>query len=191
MSHPTRLLAPETSLVVVDVQEKLMPKIRNADRITQNIRFLLDVASLLEVQCVATEQYPKGLGPTIAALAEKLPELRPEKVGFSCCAIESFVPELYRTQKKRIVLTGIETHVCVLNTALDLLAESFWVYLPIDAVGSRYAVDHETAIRRLEGAGVILTTTETVAFEWLGGANHPRFKEVSGLIQNRMRHLKD
>ena len=152
MSHPTRLLAPESSLVVVDVQEKLMPKIRNAERITQNIRFLLDVASLVEVQCVATEQYPKGLGPTIAALAVTFPEPRPSKVGFSCCAIESFVPELYRTQKKRIVLTGIETHVCVLNTALDLLAESFWVYLPIDAVGSRYAVDHETAIRRLEGA---------------------------------------
>jgi nicotinamidase-related amidase len=189
VSHPTRLLAPETSLVVVDVQEKLLPKIPSGDRVVKNIRFLLEVAELVEVQRVATEQYPKGLGPTVAALAEKLPDPRPAKVGFSCCAVESFVPELYRTQKKRVVLTGIETHVCVLNTALDLLAESFWVYLPVDAVGSRFAVDHETAIRRLEGAGVIVTTAETIAFEWLAGANHPKFKDVSALIQRRMRDL--
>jgi nicotinamidase-related amidase len=189
MPHPTRLIAAETSLVVVDVQEKLLPKIHNAERIVQNIRFLLDVAALVDVQRIATEQYPKGLGPTVAALAEKLPAPRPEKVGFSCCAIESFVPELYHTQKKRVVLTGIETHVCVLNTALDLLAESFWVYLPVDAVGSRHVLDHETALRRLEAAGAIVTTTETIAFEWLGAANHPKFKEVSGLIQHRMKSL--
>lgn len=185
MSHPTRLIPAETSLVVVDVQEKLIPKIQKHEQVVANIRFLLEVAELLEVQRVATEQYPKGLGPTVESLVAKLPDPRADKVGFSCCAVEAFVPELYRTQKKRVVLTGIETHVCVMNTALDLLAESFWVYLPIDAVGSRYAVDHETAIRRLEGAGVIPTTTETVAFEWLGGANHPKFKEVSKLIQNR------
>lgn len=189
MSHPTRLLPAESSLVVVDVQEKLLPKIQNADRLVRNIRFLLDVAAALEVPRVATEQYPKGLGPTVAAIAEKVPEPRPDKLGFSCCAIESFVPELFHTQKKRVVLTGIETHVCVLNTALDLLAESFWVYLPIDAVGSRYAVDHETALRRLEGAGAILTTVETIAFEWLGGAQHPKFKDVSTLIQQRMKDL--
>src|SRR4051812_27396562 len=183
MPHPTRLDPAETSLVVVDVQEKLLPKIHNGDRIVGNIRFLLEVAALLDVQHIATEQYPKGLGPTVAALAEKLPAPRPEKVGFSCCAIESFVPELYHTQKKRVILTGIESHVCILNTALDLLAESFWVYLPVDAIGSRSAIDHEMAVRRLEGAGVIVTTTETIAFEWLGGANHPTFKEISGLVQ--------
>ncbi|MEI7684742.1 MAG: hydrolase [Planctomycetota bacterium] len=186
MAHPTRLMPAETSLVVVDVQEKLLPKIPYADRLVANIRFLLEVAELLDVQRLATEQYPKGLGATVPALAEKTPSPRADKVGFSCCAIDSFVPELYRTQKKRIVLTGIETHVCILNTALDLLAESFWVYLPVDAVGSRFAIDHETALRRLEGAGCILTTTETIAFEWLGGANHPKFKETSQLIQTRM-----
>lgn len=190
MSHPTRLIAAETSLVVVDVQEKLISKIQHADRIVANIRFLLEIAELLDVQRVATEQYPKGLGSTVATLAEKAPEPRPDKVGFSCCAIDSFVPELYRTQKKRVVLTGIESHVCVLNTALDLLAESFWVYLPVDAIGSRYSIDHEIAVRRLEGAGVILTTTETIAFEWLGGASHPKFKDVSKLIQNRMSEWK-
>jgi len=189
MAHPTRLIAEETSLVVVDVQEKLISKIQHADRIVRNIGFLLDVAALLDVQRIATEQYPKGLGPTVASLAERVPSPRPEKVGFSCCAIDSFVPELFHTQKKRVVLTGIESHVCVLNTALDLLAESFWVYLPIDAIGSRFAVDHDAAVRRLEDAGVIITTTETVAFEWFGGSNHPKFKEFSGLIQARMKDM--
>ena len=188
MSHPTRLLAAESSLVVVDVQEKLIPKIPNGARVVENIRFLLEVAELLDVQRIVTEQYPKGLGPTVAPLAEKFPEPRPEKLGFSCCTIESFVPELFRTQKKRVILTGIESHVCILNTALDLLAENFWVYLPVDAVGSRGPIDHEMAVRRLEGAGVIATTTETIAFEWLGGSSHPKFKDVSSLIQAAHAH---
>jgi nicotinamidase-related amidase len=92
--------------------------------------------------------------------------------------------------RTRIVLVGIETHVCVLNTALDLLDQNFLVYLAVDALGSRYAIDHDTAIRRMEKAGAILTTVETCAFEWLGGSNHPRFKDVSALIQKRMQELK-
>src|SRR6476620_9937927 len=123
MSHTTRLIAAETSLVVVDVQERLVPKIHHSDRIVANIRFLMDVAALVEVPIVATEQYPKGLGKTVAALAKGLPKTVPDKLGFSCCAVETFVPELFRTHKTRVVLSGIETHVCVLHTALDLLAE--------------------------------------------------------------------
>jgi len=85
------------------------------------------------------------------------------------------------------VLTGIESHVCVLNTALDLLAADLRVYLAVDALGSRYAIDHETALRRLEKAGAILTTVETALFEWTGGSQHPRFKLVSALVQERMK----
>ena len=80
---------------------------------------------------------------------------------------------------------GIETHVCILNTALDLLEESFWVYLAVDAVASRNAIDHETALRRMEGLGAIPTTVETAAFEWVGGAQHPQFKAVSALVLGR------
>jgi nicotinamidase-related amidase len=190
MAHPTRLIPEESALVVVDVQEKLIPKILDRDRVVANIRFLVDVAEVLDIQRVATEQYPRGLGSTVAPLAEKFPEPRPEKLAFSCCAIDAFTAELYHAQKKRVVLTGIESHVCVLNTALDLLAESFWVYVPVDAVGSRNQLDHDMALRRLENAGVLLTTTETCVFEWLGGAHHPRFKDVSRMIQNRMAQLQ-
>ena len=88
-----------------------------------------------------------------------------------------------------MVLAGIETHVCVLHTALDLLAQDFRVYVAADAVGSRYAVDHDLALRRLEHAGATLTTSETCVFEWVGGAGHPQFRSISQLVQERMKAL--
>jgi isochorismate hydrolase len=88
------------------------------------------------------------------------------------------------------VLAGIETHVCVQQTALDLLSQGFHVFIPVDAVGSRYAVDHETALRRMEKAGAVLTTAETCVFEWVGGSNHPQFKAISRLVQDRMKALE-
>jgi nicotinamidase-related amidase len=121
----------------------------------------------------------------VAALRERLPE-RPEKVRFSCCAIPSVTEGFRRDARTKVVLAGMETHVCVLNTALDLLAQDFRVYVAADAVASRYAIDHDVALRRLEKAGAIVTTAETVGFEWAGGSDHPRFKEFSKLVQQRM-----
>jgi nicotinamidase-related amidase len=189
MAHPTLLEAAETAVLVVDMQEKLLPKIRGAEAITRNAAFLLDAAKLLDVHLVATEQYPKGLGPTVAEISKRLPAKRPEKTGFSCACVKGLTDELRKLDKFRVVLIGIETHVCVLNTALDLIADDFWVYLPVDALGSRYALDHETAIRRMEAAGAVLTTVETTVFEWLKDAKHPRFKEASGLVQQRMKDI--
>jgi nicotinamidase-related amidase len=188
MTHPTHLSARESALLVVDVQEKLMAKIPGAEAITRDIAFLLDVAQMLEVEIAATEQYPKGLGPTVAPLARRVPQ-RPEKLGFSCCAVPGLADSFRAKGRSQIVLVGIEAHVCVLNTALDLLATGFQVYLAVDAVASRYAIDREVALRRLEKAGAILTTVETCAFEWLGGAHHPQFKAVSALVQERMKVL--
>src|SRR3954454_4271181 len=130
-THPTQLLLAESIVVVVDVQEKLVPKIHGADALVRTISFLLDAARILDVPAMGTEQYPRGLGPTVAALAEKLPRPMPDKVGFSCCAIQSFAADLRARGKSRVVLTGIEAHVCVLNTGLDLLAAEFRVYLPV------------------------------------------------------------
>ena len=87
------------------------------------------------------------------------------------------------------MLAGIETHVCVQQTALDLLAQNFRVYIPVDAVASRFPVDHDLALRRLERAGAVLTTAESCVFEWVGGAGHPKFKEISRLVQERMKAL--
>jgi nicotinamidase-related amidase len=188
MAHPTKMSAGDTALLVVDVQEKLMVKIPSADRLIRNIAFLIDAARLAGLPVAATEQYPKGLGPTVAELAKRVPE-RPDKVAFSCCAVASVVEGFRRAARPKVVLAGIESHVCVLQTALDLLALDFRVYVAADAVGSRYAVDHEFALRRLENAGAILTTSETCVFEWIGGSDHRQFKQISLLVQERMKAI--
>jgi nicotinamidase-related amidase len=189
MPHATQMSAADTALLVIDVQEKLLPKILDHAAILRNISFLLDAALLVGVPAQATEQYPRGLGPTVPELASYFSE-RPEKVAFSSCAIPSVVESLHRGARPKVVLAGIETHVCVLNTALDLLALDFRVYLAVDAIGARFRIDHDVALRRLEQAGAILTTTEGCVFEWMGGSKHPQFKAVSLLVQARMKHLE-
>jgi nicotinamidase-related amidase len=188
MPHPTMLSAADTALLVVDVQEKLVPRIVDAAAMVRNIAFLIDAFRLLKMPVLATEQYPKGLGPTVPDLAQRLPE-RPEKTAFSCCAIPSVVETLHREARPKVVLAGIESHVCVLHTALDLLVRDFRVYLAVDAISCRYRIDHETAMRRLERAGAVLTTSEGVVFECVGGSGHPEFKRISALVQERMKAL--
>jgi nicotinamidase-related amidase len=188
MPHPTQMSAADTGLLVIDVQQKLMAKIPAADAVVRNIAFLIDSARLLGMPVAATEQYPKGLGPTVPELAERLPE-RPDKVAFSGCAVPTVVEQFRLAARPKIVLAGIETHVCILQTALDLLALDFRVYLAVDAVASRYAIDREFALRRLERAGAILTTCETAVFEWIGSAGSPKFKEISRLVQERMKAI--
>jgi nicotinamidase-related amidase len=188
VAHATVMLASETALLIVDVQEKLMAKIPAAAALVRDIAFLIDVAKLVGVEAIATEQYPRGLGPTVSALAAKLPA-PPDKVAFSCCAVSGLIEGLRQRRRTRVLLVGIEAHVCVLHTALDLLGAGFSVYLAADACASRYSIDREFALRRLEQAGAILTTVETAAFEWLGGSTHPQFKPVSALVQERMKTL--
>lgn len=188
MSHPTQMSAADTGLLVIDVQEKLMPLIPGAASLTRNVAFLIDAARLLGLPVQATEQYPKGLGPTIPELAGKLPE-RPAKVTFSCCGAPAVVDGFRRAGRPKVLLAGIETHVCVQQTALDLLALDFRVYIAADAVGSRAAFDHEMALRRLERAGVVLTSTESAVFEWTGAAGTPQFKEISRMVQERTKAM--
>src|SRR5438067_11988486 len=188
MAHATKMTAADTALLVVDVQEKLMVKIPSAGDVVRNTAFLIDAANTLGLPVAATEQYPKGLGPTVPELARRLPE-RPDKLAFSCCAVPAVVEGFRRAARPKILLAGIETHVCVLQTALDLLALDFRVFIAADAVASRYAVDREFALRRLERAGAIVTTSETAVFEWVGGAGSPQFKEMSRLVQERMKGI--
>ncbi|MBV9124644.1 MAG: isochorismatase family protein [Planctomycetes bacterium] len=190
MNHPGRMSAADTGLLVIDVQEKLLAKIPGSEALVRNLAFLIDAAQLLSLPVQATEQYPKGLGATVPELARRLPT-RPDKVAFSCCAIPSVAETFQAKARPKVLLAGIETHVCVLHTALDLLALEFRVFLAADAVASRFQVDHQYALRRLEEAGAILTTSETAVFEWLGGADVPQFKEVSRLVQERMKALAE
>jgi len=180
----------DTALLVIDVQDKLLPLIPGQAALVRNIAFLIDAARLLQIPVTATEQYPKGLGPTTAELAKRLPE-RLQKTAFSCCAIPSVVEGFHRAARPKVLLAGLETHVCVQNTALDLLNLDFRVYIAVDAVASRYAIDHDVGLRRLEKAGAILTTAEAAVFEWVGGAGHPQFKPISQLVQERMKVFKN
>src|ERR687884_143632 len=143
MPHPTQMSAADTGLLVIDVQDKLMTKTPGAAALVRDIGFLIDAARLLDMPVQATEQYPKGLGPTVPELAKRLPEKRPDKVAFSCCAVPSVVEGLHRAARPKVVLAGMETHVCVQQTALDLLAQDFRVFIPVDAVASRFALDHD------------------------------------------------
>jgi nicotinamidase-related amidase len=188
MPHPTKMSPADTALLVIDVQEKLLPLIPEADSLIRNIAFLIDAARVLAIPVLATEQYPKGLGPTVPALKNRLADIR-DKTAFSSCAAPQIMDRLHQDARVKVVLAGIETHVCVLQTALDLLADRVGVYVAADAVSSRYRVDHEYALRRMEQAGAVLVTAETAVFEWTGGSNTPQFKDISKLVQERMKQV--
>src|SRR5215475_9086985 len=129
-----RLRAESSALVVIDVQDKLLVKIPTGPAMVRNTAFLLDVAALLGVPARATEQYPKGLGPTTAELARRLPSPPPAKTAFSCCGAGTFLEELEMLRRPNVVLVGMETHVCVAQTALDLIAAGLHVHLAVDAL---------------------------------------------------------
>jgi len=186
---PQRLSAADSALLVIDVQEKLLPAIRGEARLLENLTFLIDVARALDVPVLATEQYPKGLGSTHARIAERLPKKLPAKVVFSCGDVPEVVAGL--AGRPTSLLAGIEAHVCVLQTALDLLGRGQRVFIAADAVSSRDDYDREVALRRMERAGAVLTTVETAAFEWLGTSAAPGFKTVSRLVQDRSKRLRD
>jgi nicotinamidase-related amidase len=174
--------AGDTALVVIDVQERFAPAIAGSRRIIWNIRRLIDGARLLGLPVAATEQYPQGLGRSVPELAERLGEV-PAKLSFSCLACPGIFQGLKDRGVYKLLLTGIEAHVCVQQTALDLLAAGWRVYLAVDAVGSRAELDARTAIRRMDSSGVTLTTTEAALFEWCREAGTPQFKEISRLVR--------
>jgi nicotinamidase-related amidase len=180
--NPRRLTAENSALLVVDIQDKLLAKMPRADALVRNAGFLLDAAALLAVPVRATEQYPKGIGPTTAEIARRLPTPPAAKTAFSCCGAGTFLEELEMLQRPNVVLVGMETHVCVQQTALDLLDAGLHVVLPADTVASWGEADHDTALRRMEKAGATVTTAESVAFEWVRDSTHPQFKSMSQLV---------
>jgi nicotinamidase-related amidase len=181
---PELMSADDTVLAVIDVQGKLVSLITGHQRIVWNIRRLLDGAKLLGVNILATEQYPQGLGGTVAELASRLPAVV-DKATFSSCGCDEFCQRLADINVPKVLLAGIEAHVCVQQTALDLVANGYRVYVAADAIGSRFASDYETALRRMELGGVTLTTTESALFEWCQRSGTPQFKQISALIREQ------
>lgn len=179
---PELMIAEDSALLVIDAQVKLLEIVPQRARIVWNIRRLLDAAEALHVPVAATEQYPDKLSATVPELMERI-GVAPSKKCFSACVCEEIFNRWRADQRFRILLCGIEAHVCVMQTALDLAAAGFEPYVAVDAVGARYAIDYEFALRRMESAGVILTTTETAMFEWCRTAERPEFKKISALAK--------
>jgi nicotinamidase-related amidase len=181
---PELMNRDDAALLVVDMQAKLLPLIVGHPRLIWNVRRLIDGAKILGVPIAATEQYPEGLGPTQAELAQRLGEV-PAKLAFSACECGEIFTGWRDKGIWKILVCGIETHVCVGQTVHDLLAEGFRVYVAADAVGARGQIDHDISLRRMDSAGATLTTTEAALFEWCGRAGSPEFKQISQLVREK------
>ena len=182
--HPHILQRKQTALLVIDVQEKINAVMLDREFLLNNIVKLIRGCGVLGVPVFFTEQYPKGLGPTEQPVLEALGDRKPlQKMTFSCCGATEFLPLLKKKSIKQVMLTGIEAHVCVQQTALDLLAHGFQVHVIRDAVSSRRTTDAEAALARLQSAGAIVNTSEAALFELLERAGTPQFKEISRLVK--------
>jgi nicotinamidase-related amidase len=185
--HPMTLDRERTALVVIDVQERLFPAMDadHREEVMRNIKVLTAAARRLNLGTLVTEQYPKGLGHTLQEVKDALPAgVQPvEKVAFSCLGVDAFRSRLTATGARQILLSGIEAHVCVLMSALDLLAEGYAVHIVADAVTSRTQANWRLAMAQLRQAGAVVTTTETVLFQLLGQADTDDFRELARLIR--------
>ncbi len=177
-----RLTAQHGALLVVDLQERLLAAMADRESVVASAVRLIRGARELGMPVWATEQYPRGLGPTVAPVAALIPE-RPTKLAFQCCAVPQLLEQLYGRHIRHVTVAGIEAHVCVAQTALELLDLGFRVQVPADAVTSRNRIDWEFALRRLEHAGAVVSTSEAVLFEWLESADRPAFKMISEMVK--------
>ena len=182
--HPSLANADDSLVVLIDPQEKLMRAVDRRDEITRNMRLLLRFASIYGLPVVLTEHYPQGLGTTVEEIREVLPEYRPiVKRIFSCFGVEEFGRELTARGRKRLLVAGIETHICVAQTVLDALHRGFQVQVLSDAVSSRRQGDHATALDRMAREGAVITTTEAAMYEVAARADDESFRRLLELVK--------
>jgi nicotinamidase-related amidase len=186
MGAPSLLNTDNSVLMVIDIQDRLLAAMSEGvqDRITRQASVLLTASNTLNIPVIVTEQYPKGLGHTHASLQAVWPEQTRsiEKTSFSALKVDAVKTQLEATERKQIILMGMETHICILQTALDLLAQGYEVFVVEDAVSSRADSNQSNALQRMSHAGIVITNTESALFEWLGDAKYPDFKTLSKLI---------
>lgn len=167
-------------LLVVDIQEKLLPAVDGPERLVTNCRWLLEIAQYLKVPVLGTEQYPSGIGPTVEPIRTLLPPDRIlEKLHFSCASDPGFNASLDTLDPQQVILIGMEAHVCVLQTALELQRHGREVYVVADCISSRNPDDKALALERLRGDGVRIVTREMVAFEWMRRCGTDSFRHIS------------
>jgi len=175
--------ADRSALLVIDIQDKLAPAMNNIEGVVANTSILMRAASRLKIPHLLSEQYPQGLGSTIEPLAELSDQTPAGKVTFSCMTDPGYAARFISLERNQAVIVGVEAHVCVLQTAMDLIAADVQVFVVADATTSRTPDSHAMALHRLGGAGVEIVTTEMVLFEWLEQAGTPEFKDISKLIK--------
>ncbi len=174
-----------TALVVVDVQGKLASLMHQRTQLYQHLGLCIQAADLLELPILWVEQYPQGLGPTVPEVRQWLGDRSPlVKNSFSCCGEPAFNQALEASGRRQIVLTGIEAHVCVYQTAVDLLARGYTVQVNQDAISSRHPDNRQLGLARMQAAGALITSSEMLLFELMRSSAHPQFRAVSALLKN-------
>lgn len=174
----------DTVFIAIDYQEKLMPVMYNKEKLEEKVCRLAEGMKALGIPHIVTQQYTKGIGETIPSIAEAIGEFTPvDKVSFSCMNNEDFVARLKATGKKTCVVCGIEAHICLQQTVLQLLDEGYTVYVPVDCISSRSKRDRRWSTRRMEQAGAVMTTYEAVLYELLQTSKAPEFKAISKIVK--------
>ncbi|MGQ9643647.1 MAG: hydrolase [Ignavibacterium sp.] len=182
--HPIILKKETSALLIIDLQEKILPVIRNVDIVIENTIKLIKGFKTLNLPIYFTEQYPKGLGPTSSKILSELKGYNAiQKMSFSCFGAEDLFTELRSKKLHQIIISGVESHVCVQQTVLDLLANDFQVNVATDAVSSRREFDFQIALDRMRTLGAEITTTESILFELLEVCGTPEFKEISRIVK--------
>ena len=170
--------------VIIDIQERLADVMSDREKVVQNCLHLVESSKILNIPILLNEQYPKGLGPTVPEIREALDSYQPlEKVSFSCCKGGGFIDHLRETGRKKVVISGMETHVCVLQTCIDLISAGYVVHIAGDAVCSRTAENYRAGIEFMRDAGAVITCTETILFQLLEKAGTEEFKNISRRIK--------
>lgn len=175
----------DSVLIIIDIQERLAAVMKERERVITNTLHLIEAARILQVPIFVTEQYPKGLGPTVKEIRDALIDhYRPiEKITFSCCKDKTFIDVLSQVGRKRVIICGMETHVCILQTCIDLLRGNYYVHIVRDGVCSRAEENFITGIEFMRDAGAVVTCTETVLFQLLEKAGTEEFKIISKRIR--------
>jgi isochorismate hydrolase len=184
MRHNKLLSVDRSVLLVVDIQDAFAKHIHEMDRVITRSCVMIKAAQTLQLPVIVTEQYPDGLGETVAKVAEVLGQCtRYDKVAFSCCQDKAVKEALLATGRNQVLLVGIEAHVCILQTCYDLMALDLQPYVAVDAVSSRRPEDMRIAFDRLGNDNVVLTTTEAAIMEMTASSKHPAFREISKIIK--------
>ncbi len=178
------IIEDETLLLIMDMQQKLINNIKGSQLLIFNIKKLIDACNLLNVRIAITEQNPLKLGTTLESILDNNEYPKFEKMEFSCSKNDKFINYIHKYEFKNIIVCGIESHICILQTSLDLLTKGWNILIPRDAIGSRSGIDNETAFLRLISSGAVASTTESLICELCKSSNRKEFRDISKILKN-------